>query len=188
MHRLASEEPFPTWANLSSHTPCGLALSAFTEKAGSCSNQLSKRTLPGSPSASASQTTPKRERHFQFSTGGRMHAGVLLTKPRLTLATGLVNVSPERTGLFLKLHCYIVTFCPVHEPCVQWLVPFHLCLALRHLRLHSSLPAPTSLTHPLVIKLRNILEHFPPALLSSFIFIFSISPCHHKNWHVEHVH
>jgi len=77
-----------------------------------------------------------------------------------------------------------VTFLHHHVlpgPCLQWIVPFHLCLALRHLSLHSSLPALPSLTHSLTSKLTNIIEHFSSALLSPFFFIFSTPPCHlHK--------
>lgn len=75
-----------------------------------------------------------------------------------------------------------VTFLNHHilpSPCLHWLVPFHLCRALRHLSLHSSLPALPSLAHSLTIKLTNVIGHFSPALLSLFFFIFSVPPCHH---------
>lgn len=89
--------PHPLW-------PCTFNLHY---KAGSCSSPLSERTLPGSVSASAFRD------HTEFSTGARMHVGVLLAKPRLTLATASANMSPARTGLCLKSHSYIITFSPV---------------------------------------------------------------------------
>lgn len=48
-----------------------------------------------------------------------------------------------------------VTFLHHHilpSPSLQWLVRFQFCLALRHLSLHSSIPALPSLTHYLTIK------------------------------------
>lgn len=71
------------------------------------------------------------------------------------------------------LHHHIL---PSHRP--QRLIPFHLCLALDVLSLHSSLPALPSLTHSLTIKLNNI-GCFSPALFFPFFFKFSILPCHH---------
>lgn len=138
-----------------------------------------------------SQTTPKREKPFQFSMGctARITECFSFHRPHQKEKSLPIQhwgkdacwSAPGQTkadlGRRLSKHVSCkdrvvseVTFLHHHilpSPCLQWLVPFHLCVALRHLSFHSSLPALPSLTHSLTIKLTNI-EHFSPALLSLF--------------------
>lgn len=92
---LASEEPFPTWLGLASHIPHAFHF-----------QHSLTRLAPAQDcwGLQLSQNISQRENSFHSSTEGRMHAGVCLVKPRLTLATGSVNTCPARTGLYLKSH------------------------------------------------------------------------------------
>lgn len=177
MPSLAGEERPPTWSGLSSHTPCGLAPSTFTDKAGSCSSPLSERMLPGSVSASAFRDHTEKGKALPIQYWGKDACWSALGQTQADLGHSLgkyVSCKDRVVSEVTFLHHHILP-----SPSLQWLVRFHFCLALRHLSLHSSIPALPSLTHYLTIKLTNIIEHFTPARLSPFCFIFSIPPCRH---------
>lgn len=161
----AGGEPFLRWSGLPSNTTCGLALSASTDKARSCSSQPAEDAARTTKCYRLHRLHKEKKKPFQFSTRvEKVNARELLAKPRLKLVTGSANMSPVSSRLCLYvLLCQHILLCP----CLQWLVHFHLCLALIPLSLVPFLPAVPNLTLFLTIKLK---EYYRILFTRSFPF------------------
>lgn len=105
----AGEEIFPKWSGLPSQTPCGLEPSAFTDKAGSCSETM----LPGSLSASVSTNHTKKRKALLFQNWEKDACWSALGQTKADLGHWLSKHVSSRTRLCLKLHSYIIIFSPV---------------------------------------------------------------------------
>lgn len=109
-----------------------------------------------------SQNVSQRENSFHFSTGGGMHAGVCLVKTKADLGHRLSEYAFCKDRAVSE-----VTFLNHHilpNPWLPWVVPFHLCLDLRHWSLHSSFPVLPSFTHSHTIKLTLFMNSSFPDL------------------------